>query len=86
MRLTMLKTVEGFYRDGKIELAEMPGAAPEASPVLVTFLDPNQVNVVQLREYLEQLEAIQGIQQGLAGNVLDLWMSNNGGSCVLALI
>jgi hypothetical protein len=66
MRLTMLKTVEGFYRDGKIELAEMPGASPEPSPVLVTFLDPNQGNVVQLREYLEQLEAIQGIQQGLA--------------------
>jgi hypothetical protein len=46
----MLKTVEGFYRDGKIDLAEMPGAGPEASPVLVTFLD----------------EAVQGIQRGVA--------------------
>jgi hypothetical protein len=62
----MLKTIEGFYRDGKVELATTSDPAIEPSKVLVMFLDPKQVNPQQLQSYLEELETIQGIQQGLA--------------------
>lgn len=36
----MLKSVEGIYRDGKIELLEIPGVATEAR-VIVTFIPEN---------------------------------------------
>lgn len=35
----MLKSIEGIYRNGKVELAEMPGGVPDKTPVIVTFLD-----------------------------------------------
>jgi hypothetical protein len=62
----MLKTIEGFYRDGKVELAAVSDLEIEPSKVLVMFIDPKQVNVQQLQSYLEEVETIQGIQQGLA--------------------
>jgi hypothetical protein len=62
----MLRIVEGFYRDGKVELAAVADPAIEPSQVLVMFVDPKQVNVQQLQSYLEEVETIQGIQQGLA--------------------
>jgi hypothetical protein len=34
----MLTTVEGIFRDGKIELAETPADVVEDTPVIVTFL------------------------------------------------
>jgi hypothetical protein len=61
-----MKTVEGFYRDGKIELADLSGEAIDASQVLVTFLDPTKSHANVLREYLGRLEIIQGIQDGIA--------------------
>jgi hypothetical protein len=70
----MLKTVEGFYCDGKVELTPI-GGVPMAfgrsktigpSQVLVTFLDPKMIDAQQLQSYLEQLETLQGIQRGLA--------------------
>ncbi len=33
-----LLTVEGIYKDGKIELTEMPGAVESPARVIVTFL------------------------------------------------
>jgi len=36
-----LLTVEGIYRDGKVELTERPDHVDEAVRVLVTFLPPN---------------------------------------------
>jgi hypothetical protein len=36
----------------------------DRSKVLVTFLDPDKINSVKLRQLLEQLETIKGIQQG----------------------
>jgi hypothetical protein len=62
----MLKTVEGFYRDGKVELSAVSDPSIEPSKVLVMFLDPKQINAEQLQLYLEEIETIQGIQQGLA--------------------
>ncbi|MDP6110269.1 MAG: hypothetical protein QGF00_07705 [Planctomycetota bacterium] len=43
----MLKTVEGFYRNGKVELAETPEDVSQAK-VIVTFLADN--GQVDLRE------------------------------------
>jgi hypothetical protein len=80
----MLKTVEGFYRDGKVEptqpagepmVEDRPGAIGP-SQVLVTFLEPQQINAQQLQADLEQIETLEGIQRGLAdvetGNVRPL--------------
>jgi len=36
-----LLTVEGIYKDGKVELTERPDHVEEAARVLVTFLAPN---------------------------------------------
>jgi len=41
----MLKTIEGVYRDGKIELAEIPGDVREETRVLVTFLAPDGIDL-----------------------------------------
>ena len=35
----MLKSVEGVYRDGKIELTEFPGDVRNDTRVIVTFLE-----------------------------------------------
>lgn len=42
----MLKSIEGVYRDGKIELSELPSDVPEDTRVIVTFLETD----VDLRE------------------------------------
>jgi hypothetical protein len=33
-----LRSVEGVYRNGKVELAESPGDVPDETKVIVTFL------------------------------------------------
>jgi hypothetical protein len=60
----MLKTIEGIYQDGQIHFTEPPQDIGDRSQVLVTFLDPDKINSVKLRQLLEQLETIKGIQQG----------------------
>ena len=37
----MSKSIEGIYRHGKIELAEVPDDVPEEARVVVTFLEPS---------------------------------------------
>jgi hypothetical protein len=61
----MLKTVEGLYRDGQIELSESPSNVSNLTQVLVTFLDRDQVDSTQIRQLIDQLETIAGIQQGI---------------------
>ena len=51
----MSKSVEGVYRDGRVELAEPPVDVPEETPVVVTFPEPG---VVDLRK--------RGIDEGQA--------------------
>jgi len=41
----MFRTVEGFYRKGKIELKEMPRDVSEDARVLVTFLSTGEVDL-----------------------------------------
>jgi len=41
----MLKTVEGVYRDGKVELTEIPANISDQTPVIVTFLTSSYVDL-----------------------------------------
>ena len=41
----MLKSVEGVYRDGKIELTERPEDVRDETRVIVTFLETNHIDL-----------------------------------------
>ena len=41
----MLKSVEGVYRDGKIELSEFPGDVRNDTRVIVTFLETDHIDL-----------------------------------------
>ena len=41
----MLNTIEGTYRDGKIELSEVPKNVHDGASVIVTFLEPRFVDL-----------------------------------------
>ena len=60
----MLRTIEGIYQDGKIELTEQPPMAGDRVQVLVTFLDTHSLDSAKLRQLIEQLETVAGLQQG----------------------
>jgi len=60
----MLKTVEGTYQNGQVQLTELPQDVGNSTQVLVTFLDPTKLDAAKLRQLIEQLETIAGIQQG----------------------
>lgn len=60
----MLKTVEGVYRNGQIELTEIPQNVSDRTHVLITFLDAGNIDPSKLRQLIDQLETIAGIQQG----------------------
>ncbi|MDJ0617701.1 MAG: hypothetical protein QNJ63_13330 [Calothrix sp. MO_192.B10] len=60
----MLKTVAGIYENGQIQLSELPQEVSDKAQVLVTFLEPGNVDPSKLRQLIDQLETIAGIQQG----------------------
>lgn len=60
----MLKTIEGIYQNGRIEITDLPQDVSDRTQVLITFLDPAKVDPVKLRQLIDQLETIAGIQQG----------------------
>ena len=41
----MSKTFQGVYRNGRIELLEEPAGNLKEGPVLITFLEPGEVDV-----------------------------------------
>ncbi len=41
----MLVSVEGVYRNGRIELIESPNNVPEGACVIVTFVNSNDINL-----------------------------------------
>ena len=41
----MLRTVEGVYKNGKIDVAEVPESVPDGTRVIVTFLEPAGVDL-----------------------------------------
>lgn len=60
----MLKTIGGIYQDRHIQLTELLQDVNDRAQVLVTFLDPGKVDSVKLRQLIDHLETIEGIQQG----------------------
>jgi hypothetical protein len=60
----MLKTIAGVYQDGQIELNEPPQDISDRAQVLVTFLEPGKVDPATLRQLIDRIETIAGIQQG----------------------
>jgi len=60
----MLQTIQGIYQNGQIELTEQPQDVSDRAQVLVTFLDPSKIDPIKLRQLIDQLETIAGIQQG----------------------
>ncbi len=41
----MFRTVEGVYRNGRIELDEEPGSIPDETRVIVTFIESNGIDL-----------------------------------------
>jgi len=41
----MSKTVQGVYRNGRVELLETPDCHPKEGPVLITFLEEGEVDL-----------------------------------------
>ena len=52
----MLKTVQGIYRNGKIELTEIPANIIE-SPVLITFIETPTSENITIKSSTEELFA-----------------------------
>ena len=61
----MLETIEGIYENGQVRLTEIPQNIGNRTQVLVTFLDPSNIDPAKLRESIERIETILGISQGL---------------------
>ncbi len=55
----MLKSIEGVYRDGKIELSEAPGHVPEDTRVIVTFLETHHIDLRERGISEEQAAALR---------------------------
>jgi hypothetical protein len=60
----MLETIEGVYENGQIQIERPPHNIGDRSQVLVTFLDPNNIDPAKLRELIDRIESIAGISQG----------------------
>jgi hypothetical protein len=41
----MLTSIEGVYRNGRVELIEDPSDVPEGTEVIVTFVKSNDINL-----------------------------------------
>lgn len=41
----MLNSIEGVFRNGTVELNEMPENVTDGMPVIVTFLDAHKINL-----------------------------------------
>ncbi len=55
----MLTTVEGVYRDGRIELKSLPSNVSEEAKVIVTFVNPRDVDLSARGIDRSQAEALR---------------------------
>jgi uncharacterized UPF0146 family protein len=55
----MLTTVEGIYRDGRIDLKNLPNNVAEESKVIVTFVESNDVDLAAHDIDKSQAEALR---------------------------
>lgn len=73
----MLKTVEGVFRDGKIELIEIPTDVGQDVPVIVTFLtDPYvdlQARSINRKQALELRERLSGFAEDWDSPEMELY-------------
>jgi hypothetical protein len=60
----MLETIEGVYENGQIQIDRPPHNRDNRTQVLVTFLDPNNIDPDKLSELIDRIETIAGISQG----------------------
>jgi hypothetical protein len=60
----MLETIEGVYENGQIQIDRPPNNIGDRTQVLVTFLDPNNIDPAKLSELIARIETIAGISQG----------------------
>jgi hypothetical protein len=42
---SLLRSVEGVYRDGKIELSDLPKGMPDGTRVIVTFIETDRIGL-----------------------------------------
>ena len=61
----MLETIEGIYENGQVQLTQTPHNISDRTQVLVTFLDPNNIDPAKLSELIDRIESIARISQGL---------------------
>ena len=54
----MLISVEGVYRNGRVELTERPSNIPEGTCVIVTFVGTNDIDLASQGIDREQAEAL----------------------------
>jgi predicted translin family RNA/ssDNA-binding protein len=55
----VLTTVEGIYRDGRIELKNLPSDVAEESKVIVTFVDSDDVDLANREIDKSQAETLR---------------------------
>ena len=55
----MLISVEGVYRNGRVELTESPSNVPEGTCVIVTFVGTNDVDLASQGIDREQAEVLR---------------------------
>jgi hypothetical protein len=55
----MLISVEGIYRNGRIELTEQPNNMPEGTSVIVTFVKTSGIDLASQGIDREQAEALR---------------------------
>jgi hypothetical protein len=67
----MLTTVEGIYRNGRVELTEQPPNMDEEVRVIVTFVRSNEIDLASVG--IDQVQA-QALQTSLA-TFADDWNS-----------
>lgn len=46
LEVDMLTAIQGIYRDGKIQLKEIPSNVADDTPVIVTFLTSGNIDLV----------------------------------------
>ena len=62
----MLTSVEGIYRDGRVELSEVPPQVGENARVIVTFLETGDVDLAARGISKEQAAELRARMQAFA--------------------
>ena len=67
----MLKSIEGVYRNGKIELSEQPTDIVDETRVIVTFLEPKSIDEQQAADLRARLESFAEDWESPEMNIYD---------------